>query len=296
MPKIEKKMLEWAERHMSVLVLLLISLLALYIRRMPIWWHPKDIAAYFDCHENSVQSFLYYLLVQGVQYLPLLPVHSIKWISIAGDFGTAALCLLLVREDNKDNELLPVFCYSMCLFSPVMILRGCVWAQIDSLAVMFFLLGWLFWRKEKRSLAAVSVLISALLYPCMIIFVFWLLWREKCREKSESEGTKTGRCRLKALVLFAVWMFGCGLAALPLGKGFVEGVKNGLAWLIYDPVSGQGFATGMGWIMEVMMNLGLAGSVIGGLTFVRRRRFPLFAMLGVHFLIAVLYGSRLFWE
>lgn len=286
MLKIERKLLEWIERHMFVLILLFISLLALYIRRIPIWWHPESIAAYFDFHENSVQSFLYYLLVGGVQYLPVLPVHSIKWISVIGDFGTAALCLLLVREDKKDNELLPYFCYILCLFSPVLILRGCVWAQIDSLSVMFFLLGWLFWEKEKKFLAAVTVLLSALLYPCMLIFVFWLLWREGIAQ--------TGSCWLKALVFFAIWLLCCGLAALPLGKGFMEGMKNGLDWLSYDPVSGQGFVTGLDWIMEMLVNLGLAGSVIGGLLLVRRRKCPIFSMLGVHFLIAVLYGSKLF--
>lgn len=292
MLKIERKLLEWVERHMSVLVLLFVSLLALYIRRIPIWWNPEDIAVYFDYHENCTQSFLYYLLVQGVQYFSRLPVHSIKWISVIGDFGTAALCLLLVRESNKDNELLPVFCYSTCLFSPVLILKGCVWAQIDSVAVMFFLLGWLLWEKEKKLLAAAFVLLSAMLYPCMLVFVFWFLWGKKEGEKAEAGAS--GSNWLKVLGFLAIWLLGCGLAALPLGKGFMEGMKNSLAWLSYDPVSGQGFAAGFDWIMEMLVNLGLAGSVIGGLMLVRRRRFPVFSMLGVHFFITVLYGSRLF--
>ena len=312
MLKIERKLLEWVEKHMYVLVLAFISLLALYLRRIPIWWNPGNVTAYFDCHVNCTQSFLYYLLVQAVQYLPLLPVHSIKWISVIGDFGTAALCLLLVRENRKDNALLPVFCYTMCLFSPVLILRGCVWAQIDSVAIMLFLLGWLFWKKEKKTLAAVSVLLSALLYPCMIIFVFLLLLGEKLREKAVAGGRdsssrllepnqqdkKYGRktkCEwLKVLGFFAVWLLGCGLAALLLGKGFGEGLKNGFNWLRFDPVSGQGFVTVLDWMVEMLINLGLAGSVIGGLMLVRRRGFPLFFMLGVHFLIAVLYGGRLF--
>lgn len=294
MLKIERKLLEWIEKHMLVLVLLFISLLALYIRRIPIWWNPENIIIYFDFHENSVQSYLYYLLLQGMQYLPVLPIHSVKWLSVMGDFGTAALCLLLVREEIKDNELLPYLCYILCLFSPVLILRGCIWAQIDSLAVMFFLLGWLFWKKGKRLIAAVTALLSALLYPCMLIFVFWLLWREKCGAKPETGGAKTGGCWLTTLVFLAIWLLCCGMAALPLGKGFMEGMKNGVAWLSYDPVSGQGFVTGLDWLREMLMNLGLAGSVIGGIMLVRRRKFPLFSVLGAHFLIAVLYGSRLF--
>lgn len=313
MLKIERKLLEWVERHMFVLVLVLVSLLALYIRRIPIWWNPENITAYFDCHDNCTQSFSYYLLVQAVQYLPFLPVHSIKWISVIGDFGTAALCLLLVGKNRKDNDLLPVFCYIMCLFSPALILRGCVWAQIDSLAVMFFLLGWLLWEKDKKLLAAVSVLLSALLYPCMLACVLGLLLAEKTVAGNQGSGLplagpdhreqtdkgcknnkQTGQGRLWASVIFAVWLLGCGLAALPLGRDFAEGMANGFAWLSYEPVSGQGFATGLDWIMETLVNLGLAGSVIGGIILVRRRRFPIFSMLGVHFLLAALYGSRLF--
>ncbi len=287
MLRIERRLLEWIEKHMYILILLLVSALALYIRRIPIWWNPENVAAYFDCHENTVQSFLYYLLVRGVQYLPALPVHSIKWISVAGDFGTAALCLLLAGENKKGNELVPVFCYIGCLFSPVLILRGCVWAQIDSLAVMLFLLGQLLWRRVRKAFAAVFVLLAALLYPSMLVFVFLLVW--KAGEEAEA-----GSLWLKALGFFSVWVLGCGLAALPLGKEFTEGVKNGFAWLSFEPVTGEGFAAGLDWIMEMLVNLGLAGSVIGGLTLVRRRRLYLFSMLGVHFLITVLYGSRLF--
>jgi len=170
MLKIERKLIDWAEKHMLVLMLLLVSALALYVRRFPIWWNTGDVAAYFDAHENCTQSFFYFLLVRGVQALPLLPIHSIKWLSIAGDFGTAALCLLLVRGWNKKNSLLQALCYCMCLFSPVLILRGCAWAQIDSLALMSFLLGWLLWERGARLSAVFCIMLSALLYPCMAVF------------------------------------------------------------------------------------------------------------------------------
>lgn len=183
MLKIERKLLEWAERHMYILVLVLIFLLALYLRRIPIWWNSENITAYFDCHENCTQTFSYYLLVLAVQYFPLLPVHSIKWISVIGDFGTAALCLLFVRDNKKDNALLPIFCYTVCLFSPVLILRGCVWAQIDSLAVMFFLLGWLLWKKGKNlSLQFVCCSQRCSFPVCFFCFLVFM-YRSKGRKR-----------------------------------------------------------------------------------------------------------------
>lgn len=288
MLKTERKLIDFIEKHMLIFQMFLVSALALYIRRIPIWWNTDDVAAYFDFHENCTQSALYYLLVRAVQYLPMLPVHSIKWISVIGDFGTAVLCLLLVRGKNRDNRLLQVFCYTLCLFSPVMFLRGVAWAQIDSFAVMLFLLGWLLWEKNIRIVPGVCMLLSALLYPCMLFFVFWFLW-------SRREEMKESTFWIGNLGFLSVWLILCGLVFLPLEKSFSEGLKNSLAWLTYDPVTGQSFATGLDWVLEMLVTLGLPGSVIGGLEFVRRqRKVSAFAVLLVHFLITVLFGSRMF--
>lgn len=288
MLKTERKLIDFIEKHMLIFQMFLVSALALYIRRIPIWWNTDDVAAYFDFHENCTQSGLYYLLVRAVQYLPMLPVHSIKWISVIGDFGTAVLCLLLVRGKNRDNRLLQVFCYTLCLFSPVMFLRGVAWAQIDSFAVMLFLLGWLLWEKNIRIVPGVCMLLSALLYPCMLFFVFWFLW-------SRREEMKESTFWIGNLGFLSVWLILCGLVFLPLEKSFSEGLKNSLAWLTYDPVTGQSFATGLDWVLEMLVTLGLPGSVIGGLEFVRRqRKVSAFAVLLVHFLITVLFGSRMF--
>ena len=109
MLKLEKRLLEYAEKNILLLQLLLVSAIALFIRRLPIWWNPEDIGAYFDFHVNNTQSGLYGLLVGAVQYLPLLPVHTIKWLAALGDFLTAAFCLLLVRRADASHRLRQVF-------------------------------------------------------------------------------------------------------------------------------------------------------------------------------------------
>lgn len=293
MLKIEKKLIEWIEKHMFVLQLLLVSALALYIRRIAIWWNPGDIGAYFDYHENCTQSFFYYLAVTAVQQLPVLPVHSVKWIAILGDFGTACLCLLLVRERNRENLLLQVFCYSMCLFSPVLFLRGAAWAHTDSLAVCLFLAGWLLSDRGKKAAAGILLLLSVLLYPCMLVFAlcFYIsaLWKLRKR------GEKTGAWLSAAAGFTAVWLLLCGLAALPIKRDFLTGLKNSVAWLFYDPVTGQAFATWFAWLRDILIALALPGSVLGSLLLVRRRKgIFYFAVMTAHFLAALLYGSRMF--
>ena len=287
MLKIEKKLIELVEKYMLVLQLLLVSAIALYVRRIPIWWNTDTVMEYFNFHENCVQSYLYYLLVRGVQYLPMLPLHSIKWIGIIGDFGTAVLCLFLVREKQKENSLLQVFCFTICLFSPVMFLRGVGWAQIDSFAVMLFLLGWLLREKGRNITAGLFLLLSAMLYPCMIVFVLWLLMGEAKREHTGKEG-------LVSLIFMIVWLFSCGLMAIPLGKSFFDGLLNCFAWLTYNPVTGKSFETGLEWLTEMLIALGLPGSVMGGLALARQRRGSFGMMIAAQFLITVLFGSRMF--
>lgn len=289
MLKIEKRFIEWVEKHMLVFQFLLVSLLALYIRRIPIWWNVDEIVVWFDRHENSTQSALYYLILGWMEYLPMLPIHSMKWLSIAGDFGVAFLCLLLVRKWKKENTLLQVFCYTVCLFSPVLLLRGAAWAQIDSFAVMLFLLGWLLWEEKKQLAAGILLLLSALFYPPMLLFGLVFLWTEQ----------KEREWKIRAFTLlgfFALWLVFHGLTGLLIGTGFAEGLQKGFAWLIYDPVTGTGFATGLDWLTDFLIAVGLPVSVLGGLVLVKtqKRKASCFAVLAAHFVLTILYGSRMF--
>ncbi len=287
MLKIEKKLIEFIERYIFIFQLALVSVLALYIRRSLIWWNPGNIGAYFDYHVNCVQSYMSYFLVRGVQVFPMLPVHSIKWLSVLGDFGTAILCMILVKQENKENKLLQVLSYTVCLLSPVLFLRGAAWAQIDSIAVFLFLVGKLLFGQDKRKTASIFLLFSILLYPCMIIFYFWFLWEQRDKEKNRNLGAV-------ALGLIVLCILCCGMAALSAGKSFVQGLQNSISWLIYDPVTGEKFASLPEWTIGILTTLGLPGSVISGLAVVRHHKISCFAVLTTHFLLIVLYGSRMF--
>lgn len=291
MLKTEKRLLEYAEKNILLLQLLLVSAIALYIRRLPIWWNPDDIAAYFDFHANNTQSLLYGLLVGAVQYLPLLPVHTIKWLAALGDFLTAVLCLLLVRRADASNRLRQVFCYTMCLFSPLLFLRGVAWAQIDSVATALFLFGWLLWDSGRRGAALCAVLLSVSLYPCMLVFAVGFA----CCNRKRTAGRKERR-------LLFMWTAGVvagqllagGILALLSGGAFTDGIRSCFAWLIYEPVTGQRFASLFSWLTELLIQLALPGSVIAGVFLIKKGKAYCLPVLIVHFLLAVLYGIRLF--
>ncbi len=294
MLKIEKKLIDFVEKHMLLLMLLLVSLLALYIRRIPIWWNAEDVVAFYDIHDNGTQSYLFHLLVRAVQFLPLLPIHSIKWISVLGDFAVAVLCAWMVRETAKTNAVKWTFSYVMCIFSPVLILRGVSWAQIDSVAVALFLMGWILAERKKNAGAAVLLLFSAVLYPCMMIFAAVLLWT-----MAKEKDTKS---RILLFNVPVIWLLCCGLTAIPVlsdvpaGQAFLSGLESSVAWVIYNPVTGRTFATGLEAISEIVIVLGLPVSVIGGIILLKRGKGKLAcpAVMIIHFLITVLYGTRMF--
>lgn len=291
MLKLEKRLLEYAEKNILLLQLLLVSAIALFIRRLPIWWNPEDIGAYFDFHANNTQSGLYGLLVGAVQYLPLLPVHTIKWLAALGDFLTATFCLLLVRRADASNRLRQVFCYTMCLFSPLVFLRGVAWAQLDSVATAFFLLGWLLWDSGRRVPALCAVLLSVSLYPCMLVFVIGFACRnwKGAAESGERRRTLIGLAGVAAGEL----LIG-GILALLLGRSFTGGIQSCFAWLFYEPVTGQRFASLLSCLTELLIQLALPGSVIVGILLIKKGKAYCLPVLLAHFLLAVLYGTRLF--
>ena len=96
MLKIEKKLILWVEKHMLWLLVLLAAVMGLYLRKIAVWWGAPDINSYFDSHAGNIQSAFYYLLVQLSQYLPLLPLHSVKWLAGMADYIVAALCFVAV--------------------------------------------------------------------------------------------------------------------------------------------------------------------------------------------------------
>lgn len=287
MPKLEKKILLWVEKNMFLLILLLALALGLYLRRTAIWWGSPDINYYFDIHENNIQSSFYYLLLVLVQHLPLLPLHSVKWLAVLADYVVAALCFVAVGGHREKLGVKNTFLVVVCILSPLVFLRGACWGQIDSLAFAFLLGGYLLWEKGKKAAGMVLAALGAALYPCFFLLVLgWWLYRGK--ERQGKDGLYLG-----AFVVILCLLEGA--SALLLGNSWQNGLLSCIRWMSFDPYEGIVYREALPWIKQMVNLLGYGAAMVSGIA-VCRRKIPYAAVLMIHLAVLLTYGSLLFPE
>ena len=117
MPGIERKILTFVEKHLLLIGALFSSALALYLRKIAVWWYYGAASFYFDMHPNHIQTTFYDLVVRLLQYLPALPLHSVKWLAGLSDFGVAGLLVLALGKEASGLKRLAF--YLACLYSPI---------------------------------------------------------------------------------------------------------------------------------------------------------------------------------
>lgn len=290
MLKIERRLLELAEKHMLLLSALLLSLLALYLRKTGVWWSYENIGAYFDLHENHAHTAAYYLLVRLVQYLPLLPVHSIKWLAGISDFGVAGLVVYLLGKETDGRKKL-IF-YVVCVFSPVLFLRGIIWAQLDSFAVLLLLAGYALQSGRKKKgraggcLALASVIGAISLCPHLFLIVLFYLWQNNERQKN---------FWLQTAYVVAGGLLVQFISAFLIEEAWTDGLYSTIRFLTYHPESGMRYEDATEWILHMIYLYSPVASVLTALA-AARRRLSYNWTIGIQIVAAVLYGSVLFTE
>lgn len=291
MLKIEKRLLEWAEKYMYQLAALLVCLIALYMRRSAIWWYSPDVGYYFDRHVNHTQSAFYYLLVTLAQYLPLLPLHGMKWLYGLADFAVVFLGVIAMDKDGRKPFYIKfslkktIFLIVLAL-SPVAYLRGVVWAQPDSLAFSLILAAYLLWNRGRRWRALIPAVFGAALYPCFILFIVGYLWF--------SDNRLQGRAWIYFVVLWAGFLALQGLFGVILGDGWQEGIRTCFRWMAYEPYGGALYRQdGLAWLLQ-MVNVSGYGAAMTSLLLACRRKISYAAALAVHLPVLLVYGSMLF--
>ncbi len=284
MLKIERKVIEFIEKHMLLLAFLIVSVLALYIRRHVIWWSPEDVSSAFDYHGNHVQSTTYYLLVRMTEYIPMLPLHSIKWIAGLADFGVAGMCVLLLGN-LKENTMKKLLCFIACIMSPLVFLRGAAFAQIDSLAMFFMLCALFLWKKKKSVIAILAGILGTGLYPGYLALVVLFFFFDK-------EDGKNRAWILSGIVIGGSILLQ-GLCGVALGDTFQAGVFSSLNWTSYNPSTGILFASPVEWLTQMISYFGYAIAIVLGFAAYHKKISYFTAMLG-HFGILILYGCQFF--
>lgn len=281
MLKWERKLIEFVEKHMCLLCALFLSILALYLRKVAVWWTYDSLSSYFDMHENYTGTAAYFLIVNMVQYLPVIPGHSIKWLAGLSDFGVAVLIVYLLGSEIDDRKRL-IF-YTACLYSPVIFMRGIIWAQMDSAAVLLLLAGYALYGKKAQCalvLAIGAVALCPYLFPAVLLY----LWK---KERNTKE--------LWPKVLF--FTFGGLLvqtvSALLIGERWTEGVLSGVRFLTYHPESGMLYEDAGQWMLQMIYLYSPAAAVLTALAAGKGKLSYSWTIM-IHIVAAVLYGANLF--
>lgn len=286
MLKIEKKALEWAEKHMYQLTVLLVCIIALYMRRSAIWWNSPDIGYYFDRHTNHTQSSFYYVLVMLAQYLPMLPLHVMKWFYSLADFAVIFLGTMVMDRDWKKLSLKKTLFLIVFILSPVAYLRGAVWAQPDSLAFGMILAAYLMWSRGWRKWALVPAALGVALYPCFILLVVGYFWL--------SDHGCNGKIWIYFMVLFAGVLTVQGLSGVILGDTWKEGIRTCFRWMAYEPYMGVLYKkNGIDWGLQIINVCGY-GAAMTSVLLAYRRKISYIAALAIHLAVLLVYGSLLF--
>ena len=282
MLSIEKKLIEWVEKNRYILATILVTVFALYLRKIGIWWNEPNVTASFDMHEGYTQSSLYYVLIRLVQYLPLLPLHSVKWMAGLCDFVVAILCAYLCGGKNGLKEGKSAIIYIVLLFSPVCFIRGVIWGQIDSVAMVLLLAALVAWEKRKLAISVLFAIVACSLYPGLFLAVVWFLQSRKV-EKRE---------------LFIVGIGGVGLILLGvcsviLGNGFADGVLSFVRWTTYHPVSAVVYDNAVEWMQQMISYMGYSVCILTAVAALRKKLKIQWTVV-CHLLVTIVYGSQIF--
>lgn len=307
MTKIEKKLITFVEKNIILIAALLVMGLAFLVRRQSIWYHSQDYIHYFDSHEGNIQSAAYYLVVRLLSYGYDIPMHGVKWLAAVADFGVAAFCVLLCRQEMRIqgsaftsyDKIKLLLLYAGCLFAPALYLRGSVWAQIDSVSFALLLGALCLYRgvaKQAANKQAVAkqtvgkaaaigaVLLAGAgvaLYPCAIVAVAAYF----CYEYYNKE------CSGKQFAIALTAVTGCALVCNGICGG---GVQSFFGWITYHPYTGEIYDNVADWLWNMLILGGYGLALFSGLA-AFRKKLPYALAVAVQVVITVCYGSLLGW-
>ena len=290
MLKTERRLAEFAQKHLIFLCGFLLTVIGLYLRKGAVWWSYENTGMYFDMHANCCQTVFYYRLVWWMQNLPMLPLHSVKWLAGLADFGIAGLMVWALGKEADPAKRL-IF-YVACVFSPILFLRGITWGQVDSVGIFLLLAGYIIREKRgNRGGMSRTGLASLLLAGAGIALCPWLLWAALLYLWMQE---KEQRSFWLEILILTAWILALQLfSALSLGVPWQESIYSLFCYLTFHPESGVRYNDAAEWLLQMIVQTGASASILALLA-AGKRRCPYMAAIVIQAVSAVLCGNYLF--
>lgn len=186
--KIEKKILNWIENHINILMIVAIVLIALVARYVLLSYESGDYLTFlkpwfYELKDAGGLSGLanypgdynapYMTIMALLTYLKVNPLISIKLVSIFFDFLLAFVIgkfVYEVRKEDKNESLLSILAFGITLFLPTVLMNGALWGQCDVIYTTFLVLAFYFLYKDK-TLFSFICLGLAFAFKLQFIFV-----------------------------------------------------------------------------------------------------------------------------
>ncbi len=174
----EKNVLNFIRKHIDVIMVIVVTILAILLRKCCINFISNDYSNYLKVWFNDIKNIgnvtalknqignyneTYMWIMYFLTLLPLKSLASIKLTSMLFDFIGALVASLLVYnmlKNSKNRVLYSIITYFLIILSPNVIFNSAVWGQCDFIYATFAILALLFLVKEKYLLSFIMLGIS----------------------------------------------------------------------------------------------------------------------------------------
>lgn len=190
MLSIEKKLLDWCQKHMLLLFTAAISFLAYRIRYNGMNMTSVDYWSCLDPWFTTIASngglsaisqqvgnynVLYQLLIALLTYIPAYSLYLYKWLSVAFDYLLAIAAGFTAYELCR-QRLKAVLVYCAVLLLPSVFIDSAYWAQCDSIYCFFLVLSLYCLLKERYTLMFLFFAVAFQFKLQAIFFMPFLLY------------------------------------------------------------------------------------------------------------------------
>lgn len=286
MLKVEKKVIDWIDKHMLLLAGLVIIAIAVLIRRGGLWHSSFDSAnQFYTDAPGYFHTPFYTALIRGLSYIPITPLRTLKIVISFFDIGTALLSALVImkRSDFCKKNMAALVCFAMLLISPLVIANGLIWLHVDSIC-MFFVLCAIF-AKEKKHIWIFWLLlggIAALSSRYIVVFVMGVIIETIC-----------GRINWKVVsgsVFVFIFLNVIGICVCDLEMQ--QSLIHTFGWLWRHPDTGENYSGLISWIFVRLADYGYLLGVGGVIVSLLYQKW-IWPIVALHIVLSIYLGQIL---
>ncbi|MGN1148433.1 MAG: hypothetical protein ACI4TB_08425, partial [Lachnospiraceae bacterium] len=186
MLKWERKLVEYIDRWLPEFVFVMVTLIAVFMRRDGLWHMCLDYQnAFYPEAPGYLHTPFYMLFIQWICYIPITPIRTLKMVIGLFDFGVALGSILLLRslKGQGIQKYAVLACYVLCLITPLSIENGITWIHVDAICLCAVLGAALLYRKRKYLWVGLLLGMAAALQAQYLIFLLAAcaigIWKNK---------------------------------------------------------------------------------------------------------------------